>query len=858
MNTLLSLIHSDVWGPAPVDSVQGYRYYVIFIDDFSRFTWLFPLRQKSEVFETFVSFKNQVEKYTAHTIKTIRTDGGTEFLNNNFNQFLVAQGIRHQVSCPYTPEQNGVAERKHRHVIETARTLLKTASVPFKHWPEAVITSVYLINRLPSTLTSPLTPFELLHRTKPEYTHLRIFGCACYPLLPPHSHHKFQSNTKPCVMLGYSDTYKGYKCLDMLTNKTLFSRHVTFHETSFPFSLKQDKKQEAVADLPPLLLVPTSTTASNRTTTLSNNISTSSLNSNLLSPPTLSASNNHTNDHSASPIQHQISHPMVTRTRTGKLKPVTRMNLFHAQEASPHGTSPANYTEAFQHQHWRTAMANEFLALQQQGTWSLVPPPPNTSILGCRWTYRTKFNSDGSIAKYKARLVAQGHRQEFGLDYNETFSPVVKLPTIRIMLAIALSNNWQVHQLDVANAFLHGKLSEQVFMIQPKGFEDTNHPKHVCQLHKAIYGLKQAPRQWYTTFMEYLISIGFESSSADPSLFILRKHPDNIYLLVYVDDILITGSNQDLVASVMHKLSQQFSMKNLGSVHDFLGIKIDRYTDSYFLSQTLYANSILQQAGLLNCNPTSNPTCTKIPDNPKPDAQLADPGVYRRITGSLQYLTLTRPDIAYSVNKLSQHMHNPEAQHIFLLKKLLRYIKGTIQFGIPITKSELVLKSFTDADWAGDPSSRKSTSGFCSFLGKTLISWTVKKQHTVARSSTESEYRALAALTADIIWLRRLLSDFGIHQTSPTEMFCDNMSAIALANNPVFHARTKHIEIDQKFIRDHIQQNHIRLLPISTVDQPADIFTKPLSTPRFEMLRSKLTVSKDPSVCGGILEYKTS
>ncbi|KAI0519346.1 hypothetical protein KFK09_006790 [Dendrobium nobile] len=297
-------------------------------------------------------------------------------------------------------------------------------------------------------------------------------------------------------------------------------------------------------------------------------------------------------------------------------------------------------------------------------------------------------------------------------------------------------------------------------------------------------------------------------------------------------------------------------MKQLGLVHDFLGVKIDKHKQFYFVSQSKYASSLLQQADLTRCNPVTNPTCTTLPTNPMTDSKLSDPSIYRRITGSLQYLTLTRPDIAYSVNQLSQHMHDPQQQHVYMLKKLLRYIKGTLDSGIPITKTDLVLKSFSDADWAGDPTSRKSTSGFCSFLGDTLISWTVKKKQIVARSSTESEYHALAALTSDLIWLQRLLSDFDIPQTNPTDMFCDNTFAIALANNPVFHARSKHIEID--FIRDHLQQNHIWLLPISTIDQTADIFTKALSTPRFTKLRSKLTVSQDPSTCRGILEYQNT
>ncbi|PKU67496.1 putative mitochondrial protein [Dendrobium catenatum] len=287
-------------------------------------------------------------------------------------------------------------------------------------------------------------------------------------------------------------------------------------------------------------------------------------------------------------------------------------------------------------------------------------------------------------------------------------------------------------------------------------------------------------------------------------------------------------------------------MKQLGSVNDFLGIHIDRLPDQYFLSQELYVASILQQAQMLECKALANPTVTKLPPELLPDPILSDPSMYRRITGSLQYLTLTRPDIAFSINQLSQHMHDPNPEHVYLLKRLLRYIKGTIDYGIPITKSNLDLSSFSDADWAGDPHTRKSTSGFCSFLGNTLISWTVKKQHTVARSSTESEYRSLAALASDVIWLRRLLSEFGLPPTQPTDMHCDNTSAIALANNPVFHVRTKHIEIDQKFIRDHIQQQNVRLLPISTIDQIADIFTKPLSTPRFHQLRLKLTVMQRP------------
>lgn len=252
---------------------------------------------------------------------------------------------------------------------------------------------------------------------------------------------------------------------------------------------------------------------------------------------------------------------MTTRTKTGSLKPVQQLNLLHQVQHQP---DPTTYTDASKHFEWRRAMAEEFSALQKQGTWELVPPPSNGSILGSKWTYRTKHNSDGSIARHKARLVAQGNQQEFSLNYRDTFSPVAKLPTIRIMLTIALFYKWKIHQLDVANAFLHGDINELVYRRQPKGFEDSNNPNHVCRLRKAIYDLWQAPRQWYTTFTKFLLQIGFTHSQADPSLLIMHRDKLQIYLLVYVDDILITGDDIYQMNALIEQMKSKFTMKDLG------------------------------------------------------------------------------------------------------------------------------------------------------------------------------------------------------------------------------------------------------------------------------------------------------
>ncbi|KAI0509793.1 hypothetical protein KFK09_010389 [Dendrobium nobile] len=296
-----------------------------------------------------------------------------------------------------------------------------------------------------SPVTFNSTPFELLHKYKPNYTHLKVFGCACFPLQPPHSHNKLQAKARMCVFLGYSDAYKGYKCLDILTNKISISRHITFDENYFPFSSQHTQQPNASPDLPPSFLIPTSI--------LPNFTSIPSSQHKPVSQPNNTATNHYqspsNNLYQSSPVPHAEipppqSHRMITRTQTGSLKPIQRLNLLHSSSDSLPNNTPTTYAAASKFPEWRAAMNEEFLALQQQGTWSLVEPPAGAQVLGCRWTYRTKHRSDGSIAKYKARLVAQGNHQEFGVDYNETFSPVAKLPTIRVLLAVALHHDWQI------------------------------------------------------------------------------------------------------------------------------------------------------------------------------------------------------------------------------------------------------------------------------------------------------------------------------------------------------------------------------------------------------------------------------
>uniref|UniRef100_A0A2N9E4D6 Reverse transcriptase Ty1/copia-type domain-containing protein n=1 Tax=Fagus sylvatica TaxID=28930 RepID=A0A2N9E4D6_FAGSY len=401
---------------------------------------------------------------------------------------------------------------------------------------------------------------------------------------------------------------------------------------------------------------------------------------------------------------------------------------------------------------WCTAMQEEFAALQQQGTW----------------------------------LVAKGFHQQQGVDYAETFSPVIKPPTVRLILSLAVSHNWPLQQLDVKNAFLHGTLKEEVYMAQPQGYVDSSHPHYVCKLHKSIYGLKQAPRAWFESFTTQLLHLGFIASTADSSLFIYHHHTVIAYLLLYVDDIVLTSNSTSFLDGLILQLRKVFDIKDLGPLHYFLGLQVSRTTDTLHVTQTKYASDLLVKHQMVASKPAKTPSSPNTRLSLHEGDLLSDPHGYRSLVGALHYLTFTRPDISFAVHQVCQYMAAPTTTHLSAAKRILRYIKGTLFHGIAFTPGPLTLSVYSDADWAGDPDDRRSTSGLLVYLGSNPITWSAKKQATVSRSSTESEYRALATASAEVCWLRTLLKDLGIYLSQPPILWCDNVSALAIASNPVF------------------------------------------------------------------------
>ncbi|XP_043691670.1 uncharacterized mitochondrial protein AtMg00810-like [Telopea speciosissima] len=381
-------------------------------------------------------------------------------------------------------------------------------------------------------------------------------------------------------------------------------------------------------------------------------------------------------------------------------------------------------------------------------------------------------------------------------------------------------------------------------MSQPEGFVDPAYPNHVCHLKCALYGRKQAPRAWSHRLGNFLITLGFKSCQSDTALFVRTWNQQLVYVLVYVDDIIITGSSPSMVQDLISKLGDEFAIKD-GDLNFFLGIEVVKTPSGLHLSQAKYTLDILRKTNMVAAKPMPTPSSTEtLPKDIGP--AFEDVTQYRSVVGALQYLTLTRPDIAFLVNRVCQFMHNPTEEHWAAVKRILRYLKDTIAFGLQFQKSKSIqLSTFTDADWAGCPQDRRSTSGYCIYLGSNLISWSFKKQHIVARSSTESEYKGLANTAAELIWIQQLLQDLSITTLAPM-LYCDNIGATYLVANPLFHVYTKHIEIDYHFVREQVAANRLCIRFVPSSDQVADIFTKGLSGLRFRARRDKLTVSNRP------------
>ncbi|CAJ2643328.1 unnamed protein product [Trifolium pratense] len=492
-------------------------------------------------------------------------------------------------------------------------------------------------------------------------------------------------------------------------------------------------------------------------------------------------------------------------------------------------SEPSSYKEASKFQCWIEAMNAEITALKQNKTWVYVDQPAHVKPIGSKWVYKVKHRADGSIERYKARLVAKGYNQIEGLDFFDTFSPVAKITT-------------------------------DVYMTIPEGVVAPK-PNQVCKLLKSLYGLKHASRKWYERLTSLLVQQGYTQSTSDYSLFTLKHDHSFTALLVYVDDIILAGDSLSEFARIKQILDREFKIKDLGQLKYFLGLEVAHSQSGISICQRKYCLDLLKDTGLIGSKPAPTPLDHSTKIHQDSSAAYEDIGGYRRLIGKLLYLTTTRPDISFATQQLSQFLSSPTITHYDTACRVVRYLKGTPGRGLFFPRSSsLQLLGFADADWANCLDTRSSTSGYCFFLGNSLISWRAKKQNTVSRSSSEAEYRALSTAACELQWLLFLLRGLGVSCARAPALYCDNQSAIHIAANPVFHERTKHLEIDCHFVRDKVQQGLFRLLPISTKSQLADFFTKALPPKSFNSFISKLGMLNlyHAPACGRVLSVENT
>jgi hypothetical protein len=881
----------------------GARYYVTFIDDHSRYMVVKLIKNKSDVMQHFMEYKAWAENVTGCRILVLRSDNGGEYCSNAFDQYLAEHGISRQLTPPYTPEHNGVAERANRTIMETARSMLQAAGLDNRYWGEAVMTAVYLRNRSPSRVLGlqlykgkkipkvlRKTPYELWNGQKPSIGHLKVFGCRAYAHIPDERRSKLAAKAVACIFVGYSLESKAYRLYDPITRRTIVSRDVKFwedHKYSSETSvveiiggggaeqLNNHNMPPSVPDQSPPVYPSNSPPPRPQTEVIEEKKGQWNMD---VDGDSSSEGGVRRSARSRQPPRDwwDVSTHIPERRWDVKDNQDSALVAMHeldsdmeplyALSADVGVDEPINYSDAMKRsdaKQWEKAAQDEYNSIQAAGTWSLVALPAGRKAIGCKWIFKIKYKANGSIERHKGRLVAKGYSQKEGLDFNETFAPVAKFASIRSLLALAASYDLEIHQMDVKTAFLNGDLEEEIYMVQPEGFVVKGKEDLVCKLNKSLYGLKQASRAWYQKMDQAMLSAGFLRLQADTCVYVLRRDGLVIFVALYVDDLLLLSNSLSELISLKQELAKKFEMKDLGEAQFILGIQIERDRSAHTLSQSQqsYIKKIVERYSMSNSKAVSTPldlgTRLSKSDSASTPEEVAEMKnvPYQSAVGAIMYAMLgTRPDIAFAVTTLSQFNNNPGMPHWVGVKRVLRYLNASMNNKLVYGGSNGSIMApkligYCDADWASNIDDRRSVTGYVFMLAGGAVSWKTKKQPTVALSSVEAEYMAATQATKEATWFRAFFSQLGVSRivTGPSVIFSDSQGSIALGKNPEYHQRTKHIDVQHHFVREHVNMGTVEFKFISTDLMVADILTKPLGKTKHQQMVESMGIKSTMS-----------
>ena len=910
----LDLIHSDLHGPFKTRTHSGYRYWITFIDDNTRFRAKYFLCSKDQAFDAFKLFKAKAENHWNRKIRALRDDKGSEYMSNRFIQFTDQCGIERLHTVRNRPQQNGVAERANRSIEEHATAMLFEAGLPPSFLGEAVDAYVTVQNKCPTNSLSEKTPYELWHKRKPDVSNLRVWGCAAYVHIQKDKRTGIGSHMEKCIFIGYPEGYKAWKFYNPVTKRTVIAERAEFDERYFP-GLKHTWTEPPVDPSSPLTIseytnpavVPdddldfmpstTSPPTAAPPTVASHTPPDIATPSPFHSPPhTPDISHPHTPISSPPPslpplLQRRAANPRNNAGRPGRawnesIAPIPApqfdrqasdddepsTNIVDDPDASESDLGgygdpeSANSTRYADPQSWKEAMKRSDAKKWQEaanvemnnhlenGTWEYVERPEGAKVVGCKWVFAIKHHSDGSIERYKGRVVAQGYTQRPGFEYAEdaTFSPVYRPATLRLILALAARNRLHLRSLDISHAFLLGKdLEEVIYMRQPEGYHQGG-PEMVCRLRKPLYGLKQSARNWNARLHEVLTAMGFTRCEADRAVYIYTRGDVRIIVPIFIDDITVAGTSTAANDKVVEELKSHFKLRDLGPTEFLLGIHITRDFDNrtISLSQRQYILNVLERFGMSDCKPVSTPidpgAALSSDMCPKNDAEAAEMRTvpYLVAVGSLMYLaTTTRPDIAFAVGVLGRFNHNPGPRHWLAAKHLMRYLKGTMDYKLvygPDEDGSELFTTYTDSDLGGNKDNGRSTGGYLTCMGGGAIDWRSWLQPFVTLSTTEAEFVAAVEAGKEIKWTRSVLQEFGYPVDRSSTLFIDNQSALTVSKNPEHHGRMKHLDLKFYWLRDEVEAGTISPVYIPTSDQIADILTKALPRVTVEKFRSLL------------------
>lgn len=847
----LERVHSDIQGPIGPPSREGYRYVINFVDEYSSMLFTYSIRSKDEATSAFKRFLSVVAPIGQ--VKELHTDNGGEYLGQNFQSLLLDRGIKHTTTAPHTAYQNGKAERSWRSIMEMARCLLVEADLPKQLWPYAVKYATYLRNRAYQQRTAK-TAYEIFCNHKPDMRKIYSFGAPC-TYYDESQKHKLDPRGKHGIYIGVNTDSQGYYILTD-SRRILTTRNIVIHKAAQPppnhtiepepepgvsLSAHKARRAERVASEQSVATV----SEQSDTTQAQDQSKPDDLDASLANQAPLQASCQPEIPDKVSQVEDGNTRPQRNRKKPSYLKDyhlTASVDFAYAAVAM----IPETYEQAISSpdsKHWKAAMDKEIETIKQNDTWDIKPLPDGRSETKGRWVYTIKQCKDVNQTQFKARYVAKGFTQVHGLDYFDTYSPTTRFTSIRALLQKAANDKMVIHQLDVKGAYLNAPIDTDIYLQQPPGYEQS-HPSQrlTCHLKKSLYGLKQSGRNWHQTLTDFLKSEDFIPTANDPCVY-KSQTGESTFILFWVDDILIASKSVETMNIIKEKLSQRFNMDDRGELNWFLGIDFKRHDGQYQMSQKRYTEEILKRFGMSDCKPVQTPADKNV-NLVKSNYNTVNEFPYRQLVGSLIYLNATRPDISWIVSKLSQFLDNPSPSHVTAAKRVLRYLKGTLEYSLMFSPTDGELTGFCDADWAGDCDDRRSTTGYIFTLGtanSAPISWKSRKQSTVALSSTEAEYMSLSDATKEMIFLRSFCQSLDMKQPATNTIFCDNQSAISLSEgNPVSHARTKHIDIRHHFIRE---QTQISYQYINTADNPADCLTKPLASPNHRSAIDKLGIS---------------